>query len=176
MRADHDVFKHRDGPKQRQILESAGDAESRDLVSGRRQQGPALKANSAGLGPVEARQTIEKRRLAGAVWTDEPAYLSAGHGKGNIVERDNAAEAHRYALDDKQRRCAFKRRRQIHTIGSMGFAGARDIHLPRRNSRMAISLLSFADLVAGGVMMPGNHRDHKASRRAASNTYGERYL
>jgi di/tricarboxylate transporter len=47
----------------------------------------------------------------------------------------------------------------------MGFASARDIHPPRRSSRMAISFLCFADLVADGVMMPCNHRDHKASER-----------
>jgi hypothetical protein len=47
----------------------------------------------------------------------------------------------------------------------MVFASAYDIHPPRRSNRMAISLLSFADLVADGVMMPCNHRDHKASGR-----------
>jgi len=47
----------------------------------------------------------------------------------------------------------------------MGFASARDTHPPRRDNRMAISFLCFADLVADDLMMPSNWSVHKAPER-----------
>src|ERR1700730_11277470 len=50
---------------------------------------------------VEARDAIEYRGLAGAVRPDQRGDLLALCGKGEIVDRDNAAEAHRQTFDGK---------------------------------------------------------------------------
>src|SRR5258708_39394624 len=52
---------------------------------------------------VEAAQTIEERRLAGAVGTDEAADLTGGDLEGDVVQRDDAAEANRQAANAEER-------------------------------------------------------------------------
>ena len=57
----------------------------------------------AAVAAVKAAEAIEQRRLAGAVRADQAADLAASDLEGDIVQRDDAAEAHRHVVDAKQR-------------------------------------------------------------------------
>src|SRR4051795_4500724 len=60
---------------------------------------PMRQPHRAGCRLVEAGDAIEHRGLAGAVRPDQRGDLLALCGKGEIVDRDNAAEAHRQAFE-----------------------------------------------------------------------------
>src|SRR5262249_41076072 len=49
--------------------------------------------------PVEAGDAIEHRGLAGAVWSDQRGDLAAARGEGEVVDRDDTAEAHGQVID-----------------------------------------------------------------------------
>src|SRR5260370_25724607 len=85
------------------MLERAADTERCDRVLRQVEQRPALELDAAAVGMVESAQTVEERRLAGAVGTDEAADLTGGDLEGDVVQRDDAAEANRQAADAEER-------------------------------------------------------------------------
>jgi hypothetical protein len=52
---------------------------------------------------VEAGHAVEDGSLAGAVRTDQRGDVAAADGKGEVVDRDQAAEAHGQVLDRQDR-------------------------------------------------------------------------
>ncbi len=102
VRPDHDVLERRHRAEQREVLERPGDAQARDLVLAQPLDGAALEADRAALRPVEARQAVEERGLAGAVRADQTADFTARDVEIDVVERDDAAESDRQASDRKQ--------------------------------------------------------------------------
>ena len=64
-----------------------------DPVRRRREQALALEAELAGVRPVQARDHVERRRLAGAVRADQPDDLALADVERDVVERDDPAEA-----------------------------------------------------------------------------------
>ena len=77
-------------------------------IACRRVQGEAADARL-----VEAGQAVEDGGLAGAVRADDRGDLAAVGGKGNIVDRDQPAEAHRQMLDREQRCLRGSRSRRV---------------------------------------------------------------
>ena len=124
--ADHDVFEHRQGSKQRKILERPADAERGDPVHRIPCQRLPLEPDRALVEVVKARQTIEQRGLAGAVRADQPADCAPRHVEADPIERDNAAEPNGDALD-RQQRIAGGRRLETILSGAgicCGYCGA----------------------------------------------------
>src|SRR3546814_10990907 len=52
---------------------------------------------------VEAGEAVEQRRLAGAVGADDAGDLGRAGGEGDVVDGQQAAEAHGQVLDRQQR-------------------------------------------------------------------------
>src|SRR5260370_1950641 len=102
--ADHHVLAPAERGEEREVLEGAADAEVGDAVRRQRQQRAAAEVDVAALRRVEPAQTIEERRLAGAVGTDEPDDLAVGHVERDAVERDDAPEAHGEVADGQNGR------------------------------------------------------------------------
>src|SRR6185295_17948401 len=91
------------GPEQREVLESAADAERGDAVRRRLEERAAFEGDPPVAERVEARQAVEHRRLAGAVRSDEADDVAGGDDERHPVERDDPTEADRHILDLEQR-------------------------------------------------------------------------
>ena len=102
MVADHDVVEHAHGAEQRQVLESAADAEAGDAVARQREQRRAAERDVAAVALVEPRHAVEERGLARAVGSDQADDLAGRDVEGDAVERDDAAEAHGDILHAQQ--------------------------------------------------------------------------
>ena len=92
MRAHEDVLQHGQPREQLEVLEGAGDAETNHAARADAPERAAVEEDIAGVEPVEARDGIEGRRLAGAVRADQPDDRAFRHLEGDIVERDDPAE------------------------------------------------------------------------------------
>src|SRR6185295_860132 len=90
------------GPEQREVLESAADAERGDAVRRRLEERAAFEGDPPVAERVEARQAVEHRRLAGAVRSDEADDVAGGDDERHPVERDDPTEADRHILDLEQ--------------------------------------------------------------------------
>jgi hypothetical protein len=82
---------------------------ARDLVAGQlfEPHDAALRvveADAADRRLVETGQAVEEGRLAGAVRSDDAGDLARGDVERQVVDRQQAAEAHRQALDAEQGR------------------------------------------------------------------------
>jgi hypothetical protein len=106
---DDQVFEHGHLREQADVLEGAHHLRrARDLVAGQlfEAQHAALRvveADAADRRLVETGQAVEEGRLAGAVRSDDAGDLARGDVERQVVDRQQAAEAHRQALDAEQR-------------------------------------------------------------------------
>ena len=100
--AEHHVLDHRQGAEQRQVLESAADADTGHAMARQCIDDVAIELDSAGLVAVEPRQAVEQRGLARAVGPDEAADLAFAHLEADRVEGDDAAEMHRHVAHAEQ--------------------------------------------------------------------------
>ena len=92
MGADANVVEHRKIGKQRDVLEGAADADFGDPVRRARQDARAFHQDIAGARLIESGETVEQRRLAGAVRSDQAEDCALVHVKGHAIQRDDAAE------------------------------------------------------------------------------------
>src|SRR5690606_31300087 len=100
--AGHQIIERGHALEQGDVLEGSGDPLARDLV---RLQFPALlaaKPHLALLGMVEAVDDVQHRRLAGAVRTDDGAYLPFPYVETDVFERLDAAKGQRNVVDAQQ--------------------------------------------------------------------------
>ncbi len=95
VRADEHVLEHGHRPEELDVLEGPRDPLAHDPVRRLAQERLAVELDLAGVGPVEARDDVERRRLPGAVRTDQPRDLAALDVERDTVERDDAPEAER---------------------------------------------------------------------------------
>ena len=92
MGADANVVEHREIGKQRDVLEGAADADLGDPVRRARQDARAFHQDIAGARLIESGETVEQRRLAGAVRSDQAEDCALVHVEGHAIQRDDAAE------------------------------------------------------------------------------------
>ena len=85
------------------VLERARDAEPDDRCARLAQEVLAVEDDAAGVRLVEARDDVERRRLAGAVRPDQPGDLALVDRERDVVERDDAAEGPGHVLDREDR-------------------------------------------------------------------------
>jgi hypothetical protein len=90
--ADADIVRHRHIRKQRHVLERAADADVADLVRRLGENALTFDQDVAFAGLIEPAETVEERRLARAVRTDQTQDLALAHVEGDAVQRDDAAE------------------------------------------------------------------------------------
>src|SRR5690606_14959970 len=70
-----------------------------------------MEREAAGARSVEAGQAVEDRRLAGTVRADDRGDLARARGERDVVDGDEAAEAHGQMLDRQERRASLGRHR-----------------------------------------------------------------
>ena len=102
--AHHHVLPHGHAAEGAELLEGAADAATVDLIGPEARDGLAGEADVAAVGPVEAGDDVEERRLAGAVRPDDPHDLAGGHVEGDRLVGHQAAEALGDGADLQQRR------------------------------------------------------------------------
>jgi len=91
--ADHDVVEHAHVVEQRQVLESAADAERGPCVRiEARDVAPSIEKLALGR-TVAAGDAVDDRGLPGAVWADDRKQLALADRETDIGERAHAAEA-----------------------------------------------------------------------------------
>ena len=88
----HDVVERRHAPKQRDILEGAGDALRRGLVGAHAPAGLSLPGDRARLRVIEAVDDVQHRGLAGAVRPDDREDLVTPDLDADAVERGDPAK------------------------------------------------------------------------------------
>ncbi len=103
MPADADVVAHRQAREQRHVLEGASDADLGDLRGLTAENAHAFHQNVALARLIEPAQTIEQRRLACAVRTDQAKDLTLLHLERHAIQRHDAAEHDAETLDREQR-------------------------------------------------------------------------
>jgi hypothetical protein len=103
MCAHPDVVEDRHRRKERDVLERPRDSQPDDPVRRRVEQVLAHEHHAPRLRPVQARDDVERRRLACAVRTDQAHDLALVGVERDAVERDDAAEARGDVLDGEQR-------------------------------------------------------------------------
>ena len=91
--SDQHVLQHGQAAAELDVLERARDAACRDAVRRYLQQRLAFEQDVAFGRPVEARDAVEHRRLAGAVRADQRMDRARRHLHRKAVERAQAAEA-----------------------------------------------------------------------------------
>src|SRR4029077_17097713 len=74
--ADADIVEHALRGEEREVLESSADADLGDAVGRPPEHRLALEQDFAALGGVEPADTVEQRRLAGAIGADEAEDLA----------------------------------------------------------------------------------------------------
>ena len=93
VRADEHVLEHGHRPEELDVLERARDTLAHDLVRGCLEDRRAVEQHLAGVRPVQARDDVEGRRLAGAVRPDQAGDVPFLDLERHAVERDDSAEA-----------------------------------------------------------------------------------
>ena len=94
---------HGHGAEQRQVLESAADAQFGHAIARQASERAAIEEDAAALEVVQTGEAVEQRGLARAVGADQSYDLSSVHVEGNAIERDDPAKAHRDVADAQQR-------------------------------------------------------------------------
>ena len=111
---DHHVLGRRQPGEQPDALQRAGDPEPGELVRANPVQHGLAEAHAAGVGAHEAADDVEERRLARAVGADHADDLAGRDRQRDVVERRQAAEAHRETVH-LQHLCRFvARERRTH--------------------------------------------------------------
>ena len=84
---------------QREILVDGVDAERARVDDRFQLHGLAEDRDLAGVGPVEAREDLDERRLAGAVVADQAEHLALAQVQAHVAQRRDRAEALGDVLD-----------------------------------------------------------------------------
>ena len=90
--ADRDVLQHAQPLEGLHDLEGAADARVADEVGPEARDLPAVQADGAGIGAVDAGDHVEDRGLAGAIGADQRVDCASRHAEGDIVHGAQAAE------------------------------------------------------------------------------------
>src|SRR5215208_1486295 len=101
--ADEHVLADGHVREQREVLERPRDPTVHDAVRADAQHVVAVEDDATGVGPVHARDDVERRRLAGAVRADQADDLALSDAEADVVERDDAPEPQRDVLDVEKR-------------------------------------------------------------------------
>jgi hypothetical protein len=96
-----EVRPDRGATDQSDVLEGPGHAGRRPPVGGKVRDVDAPEPHPPGFGPAEPADDVEQRRLARAVRTDDPDDLQFADLDGDVVQRPDAAESDRTAVDLK---------------------------------------------------------------------------
>jgi hypothetical protein len=102
--ANLDVIEDRHGGEQGRALERAAHSDRGDIGSRAIAQRFPVQADVAALGAIKPAQAVKQSGLAGAIRSDQPRNPTFTNGETDIVECDDAAEAHRQLRDFQQRR------------------------------------------------------------------------
>ena len=97
--ADQHVIQYGKLCERLDMLERPPDASAADRVRGQSRHGQAIQQHAAACDRDRAGDCVNQRRLSCAVRPDEPAYLARGDVQRNVAHSDQAAKAHRQALD-----------------------------------------------------------------------------
>src|SRR5260221_3918028 len=73
-------------------LERPRDAKLRDLVRGKRRDRLPAEKYLAAVRTERPRNQVERRRLARAIWPDQPEDFAARHGEAHFVDGDQPTE------------------------------------------------------------------------------------
>jgi hypothetical protein len=101
--AEEQVVEHGEVFEQLDVLEGPGQAGPGDAVRLQPGQVAAVEADAALLGPVQARQAVEQRGLAGAVGADDGEQLARPDLEAHRAEGPDAGEAQVQVVDPQQR-------------------------------------------------------------------------
>jgi hypothetical protein len=101
--AQQQVVEHGEVLEQLDVLEGAGHAGAGDAVGLEPDEVAAGEADGALLGPVQARQAVEQRRLAGAVGADDGQQLVRADLERHRPQGPEAGEAQVQVVDLEQR-------------------------------------------------------------------------
>jgi hypothetical protein len=99
---DEHVLARGEAAERFEALERARDAEPRPPVGPAPGDIGAVEPHATTAGRLQAGDDVEERRLAGAVRPDEPGHASFGDRERRVVDRQQAAELHRYLVDLEQ--------------------------------------------------------------------------
>jgi hypothetical protein len=102
VRTDEHVVEHGHRLEQLHVLERARDPAPDDPVRRRPQQAPAVEVELARIRPVQPRDHVEERGLAGAVRPDQADDLAGVDVERDLVDRDDPAEPARHVADREQ--------------------------------------------------------------------------
>src|SRR5581483_11882254 len=133
--------------EQADVLERAGDAERRPLARPLARDVATLEDDPAGGGAVEARHNVEQRRLARAVWPDEPNDSALGNRQIDVVDGDQPAEPP----------CDPARLQQRLPVGRRGLARRQRVRAwgPRALAHVLHGAHSCAATWPSGAISPG---------------------
>jgi ABC-type iron transport system FetAB ATPase subunit len=101
-RADHHVLDHGERAERLHDLECAADPGMAGAIRAPAGDVEAAQRHAPGIRPVDAGDQVEAGGLAGAVGSDQRDDLAAANGEAHVVDRLEAAEALRDALDDEE--------------------------------------------------------------------------
>ena len=90
--ADHHVLDHGQTAHEANLLKIAGDAHRENLVGTVTGVVLALESDPAGGRPQKSADNVEKRRLAGTVWSDQGMNLPCRDLAGGAIQREVSAE------------------------------------------------------------------------------------
>jgi hypothetical protein len=113
MCADEHVLVHGHGREELDVLERARDSPPDDTVRRRAQQALAVEGDLSGVRPVEPRDQVEERRLAGAVRSDQPGDLAGVDRERDVVDRHHPAETAADVFDREEGHRATLRRQAV---------------------------------------------------------------
>ena len=101
--SEHDVVARGGAGRQRDVLERPPDAEAREPVRAQRGELGLAEPHGARGRPVEPADHVEAARLARPVRPDQGVDRAGLDGELHAVQRRDAAEAQRHAVDDERR-------------------------------------------------------------------------
>ncbi len=88
--------------KELNVLKHAGHTEPGDLVWFHGEQAGSFEVDGTLLGPIHAIQTVEDRRLAGAIWADNRKQFTLVDIKTDAIHGDNACERQSHPIEYQQ--------------------------------------------------------------------------
>jgi len=108
--AEHQVVEHGEAAEECDVLKRARDTEGCDLTRPERRDLLPFKDDAPRIRPVEARDHVEERRLAGTVRPNYGKNAPARHLDRHVLHRRDAAELLRDARDGELWRAHWRSR------------------------------------------------------------------
>ena len=102
--SDQDVVLDRQVPKGLDQLKGAADAGGADLIGPQSGEAAAGKPDFSLVGPDDAGDQVEHRRLAGPIRADQGDDVAFGNREADVGDGSQAAELLRQVLDLQERR------------------------------------------------------------------------